>query len=247
MRLFEIITPKPLRILDPHDAIAWDFDKTLIDNEHTPLFYEYIHNTPNKRHVIVTFRTHGMQDRMFQELAANNGPAETDFAGYANISNEAWEAWNADAKKRRIGDLKGPPTEAETYYTHWKGETCHKLGLSILVDDDIRNTLPGCRKFGVKRIVVEPGCKLSLQSHYHRAEHWVVVAGTARVTRDAEVVMVRENESIYLPLGAVHRLENPGKIPLTVIEVQSGAYVEEDDIIRFADDYGRDQPAEITG
>lgn len=94
-------------------------------------------------------------------------------------------------------------------------------------------------RFQVKRIVVKPGGTLSLQSHYHRAEHWVVVNGTARVTRDQEVVILRENESIYLPLGCVHRLENPGKIPLTLIEVQSGAYLGEDDIVRIEDTYGR--------
>ncbi len=94
-------------------------------------------------------------------------------------------------------------------------------------------------RFQVKRIVVWPGHKLSLQKHYHRAEHWVVVTGCANVTCDNEITMVRENESIYLPLGAVHRMENPGRIPLTVIEVQSGPYLGEDDIVRFEDTYGR--------
>ena len=94
-------------------------------------------------------------------------------------------------------------------------------------------------RFQVKRIVVTPGHKLSLQKHFHRAEHWVVVAGSAIVTRDAEELMVRENESIYLPLGCVHRLENPGRIPLTLIEVQSGSYLGEDDIVRIEDTYGR--------
>jgi mannose-1-phosphate guanylyltransferase/mannose-1-phosphate guanylyltransferase/mannose-6-phosphate isomerase len=94
-------------------------------------------------------------------------------------------------------------------------------------------------RFQVKRICVWPGHKLSLQKHFHRAEHWVVVTGIASVTCDAEIRMVRENESIYLPLGAIHRMENPGKIPLTVIEVQSGPYLGEDDIVRFEDTYGR--------
>ena len=94
-------------------------------------------------------------------------------------------------------------------------------------------------RFQVKRIVVKPGEKLSLQKHFHRAEHWVVVAGTAIVTRDADEIMVRENESIYLPLGCVHRLNNPGRIPLELIEVQSGSYLGEDDIIRIEDTYGR--------
>jgi mannose-1-phosphate guanylyltransferase/mannose-6-phosphate isomerase len=94
-------------------------------------------------------------------------------------------------------------------------------------------------RFQVKRIVVKPGEKLSLQKHFHRAEHWVVVAGTALVVRDTDDVMVRENESIYLPLGCVHRLENPGRIPLELIEVQSGSYLGEDDIVRIEDTYGR--------
>jgi mannose-1-phosphate guanylyltransferase/mannose-6-phosphate isomerase len=94
-------------------------------------------------------------------------------------------------------------------------------------------------RFQVKRIVVTPGQKLSLQKHFHRAEHWVVVNGSALVTRDAETVLLRENESIYLPLGCVHRLENPGRIALTLIEVQSGSYLGEDDIVRIEDTYGR--------
>ncbi len=94
-------------------------------------------------------------------------------------------------------------------------------------------------RFQVKRIVVTPGRKLSLQKHFHRAEHWVVVNGSALVTRDNETLLVRENESVYLPLGCVHRLENPGKIPLTLIEVQSGAYLGEDDIVRIDDVYNR--------
>jgi mannose-1-phosphate guanylyltransferase/mannose-1-phosphate guanylyltransferase/mannose-6-phosphate isomerase len=94
-------------------------------------------------------------------------------------------------------------------------------------------------RFQVKKIQVRPGQKLSLQKHFHRAEHWVVVSGTAVVTRDAEEILLRENESVYLPLGAVHRLANPGIIPLTLIEVQVGSYLGEDDIVRFEDTYGR--------
>lgn len=94
-------------------------------------------------------------------------------------------------------------------------------------------------RFQVKRIHVSPGEKLSLQKHFHRAEHWVVVAGTALVTRDDEQITVRENESVYLPLGCVHRLENPGRIPVTLIEVQSGPYLGEDDIVRLDDVYRR--------
>lgn len=91
----------------------------------------------------------------------------------------------------------------------------------------------------VKRIVVEPGQRLSLQKHRHRAEHWVVVNGTARVVRGEEVLTVRENESIFLPLGVVHRMENAGDVPLVVIEVQMGQHLSEDDIIRLEDNYDR--------
>jgi mannose-1-phosphate guanylyltransferase/mannose-6-phosphate isomerase len=94
-------------------------------------------------------------------------------------------------------------------------------------------------RFQVKRIVVSPGASLSLQMHHHRAEHWIVVSGTALVTRGEETFMVAENESTYIPLGTKHRLENPGKVPLEMIEVQSGSYLGEDDIVRFADIYGR--------
>jgi len=94
-------------------------------------------------------------------------------------------------------------------------------------------------RFQVKRITVNPGAKLSLQKHYHRAEHWVVVNGTAIVTRDDEEILLRENESVFVPLGCMHRLENPGKVPLNLIEVQSGAYLGEDDIVRVQDIYAR--------
>jgi mannose-1-phosphate guanylyltransferase / mannose-6-phosphate isomerase len=94
-------------------------------------------------------------------------------------------------------------------------------------------------RYQVKHITVKPGATLSLQTHHHRAEHWVVVRGTARVTRDGEVVLLTENQSTFIPLGVSHRLENPGKIPLELIEVQSGSYLGEDDIVRFEDKYGR--------
>ena len=94
-------------------------------------------------------------------------------------------------------------------------------------------------RFQVKRIVVNPGAALSLQSHHHRSEHWIVVQGTARVTIDADVRLVSENQSVYIPLGAVHRLENPGKVPMVLIEVQTGSYLGEDDILRYEDVYAR--------
>ena len=94
-------------------------------------------------------------------------------------------------------------------------------------------------RYRVKRLVVNPGAQLSLQMHHHRAEHWVVVQGTARVTRDGTTMLLGENESTYIPMGTPHRLENPGRIPLQLVEVQTGSYLEEDDIVRFDDSYGR--------
>lgn len=96
-------------------------------------------------------------------------------------------------------------------------------------------------RFQVKRITVKPGATLSLQMHHHRAEHWIVVSGTAEVTRGEEVILLAENQSTYIPLGVTHRLKNPGKLPLELIEVQSGSYLGEDDIVRFEDQYGRAQ------
>ena len=98
-------------------------------------------------------------------------------------------------------------------------------------------------RFQVKRIHVNPGAALSLQSHHHRSEHWIVVEGTAKVTVDDRVTLVTENQSVYIPLGAVHRMENPGKVPMVLIEVQTGTYLGEDDIIRFEDVYARGQGA----
>ena len=98
-------------------------------------------------------------------------------------------------------------------------------------------------RFQVKRIVVHPGAALSLQSHHHRSEHWIVVEGTAKVTIDSEVKLVSENQSVYIPLGAQHRMENPGKVPMVLIEVQTGSYLGEDDIIRYEDVYARGQGA----
>jgi len=95
-------------------------------------------------------------------------------------------------------------------------------------------------RYKIKRIVVNPGARLSLQMHYHRSEHWVVLSGTARVVRGDEVFFVNPNESTYIPMETRHRLENPGKIPLQIIEVQNGEYLEEDDIVRFDDEYGRE-------
>jgi mannose-1-phosphate guanylyltransferase/mannose-6-phosphate isomerase len=100
--------------------------------------------------------------------------------------------------------------------------------------------LASAERFQVKRIVVNPGASLSSQYHHHRAEHWVVVKGTARVTNGETILLLREDQSTYIPLGAIHRLENPGIVPLEIIEVQSGSYLGEDDIVRLDDSYGRE-------
>lgn len=107
-------------------------------------------------------------------------------------------------------------------------------------------SIAGGERFQVKRIMVKPGQKLSLQMHHHRAEHWVVVKGTARVTCADKEFLLCEDQSTYIPLGTVHRLENPGLVPLELIEVQSGAYLGEDDIVRFEDIYGRSEPQTTT-
>jgi mannose-1-phosphate guanylyltransferase/mannose-6-phosphate isomerase len=102
------------------------------------------------------------------------------------------------------------------------------------------DSVDGGTRFQVKRLTVKPGATLSLQMHHHRAEHWIVVEGTARITCDEKVFLLSENESTYIPIGARHRIENPGKVELHIIEVQSGSYLGEDDIVRFEDRYGRE-------
>lgn len=110
-------------------------------------------------------------------------------------------------------------------------EVCRPWGVYDSIDNG--------QRYQVKRITVNPGAKLSLQMHHHRAEHWIVVSGTAKVTNGSSTYLVSENQSTYIPIGQVHALENPGLIPLELIEVQSGSYLAEDDIIRFEDQYGR--------
>lgn len=95
------------------------------------------------------------------------------------------------------------------------------------------------KRFQVKSIVVVPGGRLSLQSHYHRSEHWIIVEGSALVTKGSETKLLSEDDSIYIPVGTIHRLENPGRVPMRMIEVQTGTYFGEDDIVRFDDEYGR--------
>ncbi len=119
------------------------------------------------------------------------------------------------------------------------GRTEHSLHRVVHRPWGSYDSLEAGARFQVKRIAVKPGASLSLQKHHHRAEHWIVVSGTAEVTCDDKVFLLGENQSTYIPLGSVHRLRNPGKLPLELIEVQSGSYLGEDDIVRFDDVYGR--------
>ena len=100
-------------------------------------------------------------------------------------------------------------------------------------------SVDGTDKFTVRRLTLKPGAKISLQKHFHRAEHWVVVSGTANVTRGNETFLLKEDESTYIPIGVVHRLENPGQIDLKIIEIRTGSYLGDDDIKRYDDMYGR--------
>jgi mannose-1-phosphate guanylyltransferase len=119
------------------------------------------------------------------------------------------------------------------------GRTEHQLHRQVCRPWGHYDAVDAGGRYQVKRITVTPGAKLSVQMHHHRAEHWIVVNGTALVTLNGQDHLLTENQSIYLPVGAVHALENPGKIPLELIEVQVGSYLGEDDIVRFEDRYGR--------
>jgi mannose-1-phosphate guanylyltransferase len=120
-----------------------------------------------------------------------------------------------------------------------RGHDAHRLHRTVARPWGTYTTLQEGPSFKIKRIEVKPGASLSLQMHHHRSEHWVVVSGTGKVTVEDKVVLLAPNESTYVPLGARHRLENPGQVPLILIEVQCGQYVGEDDIVRFDDVYGR--------
>ncbi|MFC4727837.1 mannose-1-phosphate guanylyltransferase/mannose-6-phosphate isomerase [Coralloluteibacterium thermophilus] len=132
---------------------------------------------------------------------------------------------------QRVKDVVARLKDAGRAHATWHRKVYRPWGAYDSIDAGER--------FQVKRITVKPGGTLSLQMHHHRAEHWIVVSGTARVTRGDEVLLLSENQSTYIPLGVTHRLENPGKLPLELIEVQSGSYLGEDDIVRFEDVYGR--------
>ncbi|MDW8257962.1 MAG: mannose-1-phosphate guanylyltransferase/mannose-6-phosphate isomerase, partial [Gammaproteobacteria bacterium] len=121
-----------------------------------------------------------------------------------------------------------------------QGRTEHLLHREVFRPWGSYDSIDAGHRYRVKRLTIKPGASMSLQLHHHRAEHWIVVQGTARITRGDEVFLLEENQSTYIPIGTRHRIENPGKIPLQMIEVQSGSYLGEDDIVRFEDRYGRE-------
>lgn len=142
-------------VLLAQPAIGWDFDGTLIDHPASEAMHAFILAHPEKRHVIVTFRTHGMERRIWRELAQYPGaPRSENFVGILNIEDEAWEAHNTHTIQRQIGRLSGPPTKEELYYVEWKGMVCHRHGLTALVDDNIPHTISGCEKHGI--ILIDP-------------------------------------------------------------------------------------------
>ena len=138
------------------------------------------------------------------------------------------------APKDRVQDVKKLVSRLKE-----AGRYEHSLHREVFRPRGSYDSIENGERFQVKRLKVKPGATLSLQMHHHRAEHWIVVSGTARVTRGEEVFLLEENQSTYIPIGVRHRIENPGMIPLHIIEVQSGSYLGEDDIVRFDDRYGR--------
>ena len=150
------------------------------------------------------------------------------------VGNSCTEMDNFEFEKMETTGTILPPSEAPNQW------------LLAHIDIETTGLLPGYhetidigKRYQVKRITVNAGAALSLQMHHHRAEHWVDVSGTAKVTIGDKEILLSENQSSYIPLGVVHTLENPGKIPLELIEIQSGSYLGEDDIVRFEDQYGR--------
>ena len=138
------------------------------------------------------------------------------------------------ANKDKVQDIKKIVAQIKE-----SGRTQHHQHRKVYRPWGIYDSIDNGERYQVKRITVKPGAKLSVQLHYHRAEHWIVVSGTAKVTNGDNTFLVTENESTYIPIGQVHALENPGLLPLEMIEVQSGSYLGEDDIVRFEDKYGR--------
>jgi mannose-1-phosphate guanylyltransferase len=138
------------------------------------------------------------------------------------------------ANKDKVQDIKKIVAQIKA-----SGRTQHHQHRMVYRPWGIYDSIDNGERYQVKRITVKPGAKLSVQMHHHRAEHWIVVSGTAKVTNGDKTFLVTENESTYIPIGQVHALENPGVLPLEMIEVQSGSYLGEDDIVRFEDKYGR--------
>jgi mannose-1-phosphate guanylyltransferase len=138
------------------------------------------------------------------------------------------------ANKDKVQDIKKVVAQIKA-----SGRTQHHQHRKVYRPWGIYDSIDNGERYQVKRITVKPGAKLSVQMHHHRAEHWIVVSGTAKVTNGDKTFLVTENESTYIPIGQVHALENPGVLPLEMIEVQSGSYLGEDDIVRFEDKYGR--------
>jgi mannose-1-phosphate guanylyltransferase/mannose-6-phosphate isomerase len=139
------------------------------------------------------------------------------------------------APKDRVQDVKKIAARLKA-----SGRQEHSLHREVFRPWGSYDSVEAGDRYQVKRLTVKPGASMSLQMHHHRAEHWIVVSGTARITRNDEVFLLEENQSTYIPVGARHRIENPGKIMLHIIEVQSGGYLGEDDIVRFEDRYGRE-------
>jgi mannose-1-phosphate guanylyltransferase/mannose-6-phosphate isomerase len=138
------------------------------------------------------------------------------------------------APKERVQDVKGLVAMIKK-----SGRSESTLHREVFRPWGSYDSIDSGERFQVKRLSVKPGGVLSLQMHHHRAEHWIVVQGTARITCNDKIFLLSENESTYIPIGATHRIENPGKVPLHIVEVQSGSYLGEDDIVRFEDNYGR--------
>ena len=138
------------------------------------------------------------------------------------------------AHKDKVQDVKKIVAEIKA-----RGGQQHHQHREVYRPWGVYDSIDNGERYQVKRITVKPGAKLSVQMHHHRAEHWVVVSGTAKVTNGDKMFLVTENESTFIPIGQIHALENPGKVELEMIEVQSGSYLGEDDIVRFEDKYGR--------
>jgi len=138
--------------LEQFTAIAWDFDGTLIDHPKSPLMHAFINEHPEKQHVIITFRSHGMEKTMFYEMGAKypNAPAKDQFDAVFNISDRAWAGFTNAQAQRSSGRLEGRLTPWEMYYVNWKGLVCSLRHLPVLVDDKSADVMPGCEKYGIE-------------------------------------------------------------------------------------------------